>query len=174
MAQQVEVYLAVGGNIDPETSIPEALRRLSENVTITAISTFYETEAISRPRQPNYLNGVAAVACAYPLRALKFDVLRGIEQALGRTRNEDRYAARPIDLDILLYGDIVTNEPDMILPAPELRERAFLAVALHEVAPELVLPDTGEALADIVDRIRDVPLLPAREFTQRLKGWLGR
>jgi 7,8-dihydro-6-hydroxymethylpterin-pyrophosphokinase len=88
---------------------------------------------------------------------LKFEVLRRIEAALGRRRGPDKYAPRPIDLDLLLYGDSVVEEPDLVLPDPDLRTRPFLAAALQELAPGLIEPVAG------------FPGEPLAEFSRRLK-----
>jgi len=117
------VYLAVGANLEPWKNIPAALARLAESMAITGVSTFYCTPALNRPEQPDYLNGVVAVACSMTPRSLKFEILRPIEVLLGRTRSADKYAARPIDLDILIFGDLIVNEPDLRIPDPDLSER---------------------------------------------------
>lgn len=159
--------------MEPRKNIPEALTRLAESMAITGVSTFYCTPALNRPEQPDYLNGVVAVTCSMTPRDLKFEILRPIEASLGRMRNADRYAARPIDLDILIYGDLVVNEPDLCIPDPDLRERAFLAAGLLELAPDLVLPDSGKALSDVIDRIETQGLNVAHGFAEMLRERLS-
>jgi 2-amino-4-hydroxy-6-hydroxymethyldihydropteridine diphosphokinase len=134
------------------------LERLAESVELTGISSFYRTAPVGPAGQPPFLNGVAQVRTDISPRALKFEVLRPIEAALGRRRGPDKYAPRPIDLDILLYGDLVVSEPDLVLPDPDLCERTFLAAALRELAPGLVPPISGtpgEPLAEFSRRIRE-------------------
>lgn len=150
-AQAVQAYVGIGSNIDPLHHIPAALDRLQAAMPLTGVSTFYRTEPIGRPGQPVFLNGVAGVSCPVPARALKFEVLRGIEHALGRVRTADRFAPRTIDLDILLYGDAVIDEPGLRVPDDDLRRRAFLIAGLLELAPGLILPDTGERLEHLAD-----------------------
>ena len=87
------------------------------------------------------------IQTAVSARALKFGILRGIETDLGHARSADKYAARPIDLDLAVYGDAVIDEPDLHVPDPDIRERPFVAVPLLGLAPNLVMPDTGEPLA---------------------------
>ncbi len=137
------VFLAVGSNLDPERHIPAALRRLAEHLRLLAISTFYASPALGRPEQPDFYNGVVEMETDLPPRELKFTVLRQIEAEQGRRRSADRYAAREIDLDLLVYGDLVLSEPDLVLPDPEITTRPFLAVPLAELAPDLVLPDSA-------------------------------
>lgn len=164
----VEVFLAVGSNLDPESNILEALHRIQRRASVTGMSTFYWTEPLDRPDQPPFLNGVWRVETSLPARTLKFDGLRRIEQELGRVRTADKYASRTIDLDIILYGHAVIDEPDLRIPDPDLRTRSFIFLPLLELAPDLVLPDTGERLAAIVPR-KTAALEPADEFTKRLR-----
>jgi 2-amino-4-hydroxy-6-hydroxymethyldihydropteridine diphosphokinase len=152
------VYIGLGSNISPEANIARALELLSREVRLGALSTFYRTEPVGPAGQPPFVNGVAQVSTELPPRPLKFEVLRGIEDRMGRRRGPDRYAPRTIDLDVLLHGDMVVNEPGMVLPDPDLRTRPFLAAALLELAPGLVLPVSGwpgEPLADFSRRLQE-------------------
>ncbi len=166
------VFVGVGSNIDAEHNIPEALRRLGARVSLTAVSTFYRTAPLARPEQPSFLNGVVRVQTPLTARALKSDVLLSIEGDLGRVRSEDSHAARCIDFDILIFNDAVVHEAGMRIPDPDIRERAFVAVPLLELAPDLVLPDDGEPLARVVQRMGATRLTPAEDFTARLKEGL--
>lgn len=119
------------------------------HVQVLSVSKVYRCAALQRPDQPDYRNGVLAIRTDRRPRALKEDVLRPIEERLGRTRTEDRYAARTIDLDLILYGDVVVNEMHLRLPDADIRTRPFIAVPLLELAPDLTLPDDGVRLADL-------------------------
>ena len=167
------VYLGAGSNMDPRRNIPAALVRLSEYVTIRAASTFYESEALQRPDQPNFLNGVIRATTCLDPRTLKFDVIRRIEAALGRVRTEDAYAARPIDLDILLYDALIIDKVGLRIPDPDIRTRVFWTVPLLELDPGLILPDTGEPIAALECLTEAVRLKPAEAFTQALKERLA-
>ncbi len=162
-------YIAFGANLDPEKNIEAALNQLATAVRVYAISTVVRTPAVARPEQPDYLNGVVAIETAAFPRALKFSVLRGIEQALGRVRSAVKDAPRPIDLDLLLYGRRCVAEEGLVLPDPDIRRRAFVAGPLLELAPDLTLPDTGEALRAIVDEKEVQALCPEMALTQRLR-----
>jgi 2-amino-4-hydroxy-6-hydroxymethyldihydropteridine diphosphokinase len=134
-------------------------------VRVTASSTFYRTVPLAAPRtagvppaptarrmlpeQPPFLNGVWQIETDSDARLLKFAVLRGIEDKLGRVRTAGRYAPRTLDLDLLVYGSAAINEPDLRVPDPDIRSRPFLALPLLELAPGLVLADNGECLADV-------------------------
>jgi len=163
------VFIGVGANLEPEMNIEAAIGALSQEVRITAISTFYRTEPIGSTVQPSYINGVLQALTHYSPRALKFQILRKIEADRGRVRTEDRYAARPIDLDMLLYDDVVIQAEGLELPDPEVRERPFLAAGICEIAPQLLWPGTGEAIAQWASEALRAELRPDHAFTQRLK-----
>ena len=166
----LDVYLSVGSNIDPERNIIEACLRLKVLVSAIETSTFYETDPLERPRQPSFLNGVWRIATDLPPRRLKEEVLRKIERELGRVRSDDKHAPRTIDLDIIIYGDRLIDEPDLKIPDPDIRVRPFIAVPLLELAPDLVLPDTGERLAvqPVIERGGELRSLPL--FNETLKA----
>lgn len=166
-------YVAIGSNIEPERNIPAALERLQLCTRLAAVSQFYETLAIGRPDQPNYLNGVARVECVHSPRVLKYDVLRVIEAELGRQRTHDKFAARTIDLDLLLFGNLAENAEDLTLPDPDLQTRPFLLAALIELAPDLTLPDSGERIVSLLRDEDRRALRPAEAFSLRLKERLG-
>jgi len=124
-------------------------------------------------QQPLFLNGVVKVRTGLDALTLKLDVLRGIESVLGRVRTADAHAARTIDLDILLYDSAIIEEPKLRIPDPDIRERPFLAIPLLELAPDLVLPDTGERLAALPCARRRAELIPADDFSGALRERLG-
>jgi len=146
-----DVYLSIGSNIEPEKNIPKALELMvgTDDLELLRISTFYITSPLGRPDQLPYRNGAVKLRFAHQLQQLKFDILRPIEEGLGRERTCDTYAPRPIDLDILLFDTIVQDTDELKIPDPDIRTRAFVAIPLVELAPNLVLPDTGELLADL-------------------------
>lgn len=165
------IYIGVGANLDPEVHIRTALRRLRATLRITGISTFYRTTPIGRPEQPPFINGVIAADTDLPPYQVKFDVLQPIEIALGRVRTADKYAARPIDLDLLLYDDLVIADDSLMLPDPEIALRPFLAVPLAELSAELVLPD-GRGLRAIAATFTDYGMIPLEVFTSALRELL--
>jgi 2-amino-4-hydroxy-6-hydroxymethyldihydropteridine diphosphokinase len=133
------VYLALGTNLgDRRANLRAAVERLSPTVAVAAQSSIYETEPAYVADQPRFLNMVLRGHTSLaPHALLRF--LKKIEQTLGRVASE-RYGPRLIDLDILLYGDAVVDEPDLIIPHPRIAERPFVLVPLAELAPDLVLP----------------------------------
>ncbi len=165
----VIAYIGVGSNIGPEKNIRRALCLLATQVTIDAISTFYRTEPVDRPGQPFFYNGVVRITTDIPPAGLKERVLRGIESRLDRRRTGDKFAPRTIDLDILLYGDRVIAGNGLSIPDPEIVRRPFLAFPLQELAPDLVLPDSGRRLNEVVGAMTAGGLEPLADFTRALK-----
>ncbi len=147
------VYLSVGSNIAPEENLPRALRLLAERVRVLGVSQVWQTPPYGTQGAP-FLN--AAILIETPLSAemLKREVLRPIEAALGRVRSPDKFAPRPIDLDIILYSGRLLD--------PEVWQRPHLAIPLAELLPDYENPRTGERLAEAARR-----LLPPAGFFPR-------
>jgi 2-amino-4-hydroxy-6-hydroxymethyldihydropteridine diphosphokinase len=143
-------YLALGANLgDRRAAIASALARLADaGATVEAVSPLYETDAVTPDPQPPYLNAAARVRTALSAAALLAVGLE-VERALGRSRPPGRpQAARTIDIDLLLYGDAILDEPPgLVVPHPRLLERPFVRIPLADVAePGLTHPVTGERL----------------------------
>ena len=121
------------------------------------VSSLYRTEAIADAPQPDYVNAVAEVASALPPAALLSGLLE-IESRHGRTRGAPN-APRTLDLDLLLYGSEVLDQPGLKLPHPRMHERAFVLVPLVEIAPEAQIPGRGPAQSAL-GNIRNQRCLP--------------
>lgn len=169
----IEAYIGVGSNIKPEANILGAGRMLKENVDLLATSRFYRTKPLRDREQSDYMNGVWKIGTQLSPRKLKKDVLERIEASLHRARTSDPYASRTIDLDLLLYGDLVCSDEDLIIPDPDIRARAFIAVPLLEIDLQLLMPDTGERLATMPDFPDRNTMSEATEFTHRLQEALS-
>jgi 2-amino-4-hydroxy-6-hydroxymethyldihydropteridine diphosphokinase len=168
-SRSVVAFVAVGSNIDPERNIEMALRKLQQSAILHATSTFYRTPPLERPDRPMFVNGVCKISSGLPARQLKFQVLRRIEHELGRERVEDRHAPRTIDLDLIIYGDSVIEEEGLLVPDPDIRRRAFIAVPLLELAPGLQLPGTLEPLAPLPVAQSMEGLVPLVSFSEQLR-----
>ncbi len=131
---------------------------------VIAISTFYRTKALGPSESPPFYNGVVEVETELAPR-----VLREIEARLGRARSGDRYAPRTIDLDIVVQGDAVVDEPDLIVPDPDLLTRAFVAIPLLELAPDMVIPGSGERLVDAAAGLDVSEMAPLHDFTGTIR-----
>ena len=162
------VYISVGSNIEPEANIPRGLQLLSRSIPLVGVSMFYRTPAIDRPEQPDYLNGVVVLETDRPPGRLR-ELLREIEHALGRERTGDLYAARTLDLDILLYGDAIVSGDGLEIPDPDITARPFLAAGLLELAPGLRLPGADMDLTQQIDNAAVAALAPAPALTRELK-----
>jgi 2-amino-4-hydroxy-6-hydroxymethyldihydropteridine diphosphokinase len=151
-----EAYVSIGTNLgDRAAQLDFALRSLAAlpDTRIAALSPVFETDPVGPPPQGAYLNAVVRVETALAPRAL-LDALLAIERAAGRERGA-RNAARTLDLDLLLYGDCIVDEPGLIVPHPRLAERAFVLEPLAALAPGLVHPELGESIATLAARARD-------------------
>lgn len=168
----VRVYVSVGANIDPETNIRRGLALLMERVPITVVSMFYRTPAIDRPAQAEYLNGVVALDTRIDAAELKFKYLRAVEQAVGRVRTADAYAARPLDLDILLYGNDIICDNGLVVPDPDIIHRPFLCAGLLNLEPALRLPGATLDLAQQIEPDAIAALQQDAGFTRALKEQL--
>lgn len=168
----IPIYIGVGSNIAPEENIPRALEMMRKVVVVHAVSIFYRTAPIDLPDQSAYLNGVWRIQTDLPPRELKFTILRTIEDRLGRMRTCDKYAARTIDLDVLLYGDLVVQDLDCRIPDPDICQRAFLQASLLDLVPDLILPDMKQPLSMLVRAEEMATLEPATTFTAMLRSRL--
>lgn len=134
-------YVGLGANLgDREAAIRRAVDLLGPEVV--AVSTVRETDPVGYEDQPRFLNAVAALETELGPREL-LDRLLEIERALGRTRDGPRFGPRTIDLDLLVHGDAVVDEPGLTVPHPRLHERRFALEPLAEVAPGLEIPGRG-------------------------------
>ena len=162
-------FISIGSNIDPETNVRNAILRLTETARVKAISTVYRTVPIGRPGQPPFYNCVIEIETDLPPRDLKFLLLRRLESEMGRTRGTDKFAARTIDLDLILYDELVTTAEDITLPDPDILRRPFLAVALHGLAPGLVLPGSGMRISEAAPAQPRKDMTPLENYTQRIR-----
>ena len=148
-------YVGVGANLgDREGTIRTALAALDarQDVAVVAVSTLRETDPVGYLDQPRFLNGAAALETELGPREL-LDALLEVERELGRVRGEGpRFGPRPIDLDLLLHGDLVLDEPGLVVPHPRLHERLFALEPLAELDPALVVPGRG-AVEDLLARL---------------------
>jgi 2-amino-4-hydroxy-6-hydroxymethyldihydropteridine diphosphokinase len=145
-------YVGLGANLgDREETIRRAVERLDAEagIEVVAVSTLRETEPVGYVDQPPFLNGAAVLETELAPGDL-LGCLLAIERELGRVRGEGpRFGPRTIDLDLLLYGDCVVDEPGLSIPHPRLAERRFALEPLHELNPLLALP-SGRRVADLL------------------------
>ena len=147
------VYLGLGSNMgNRRANLDKALDLLSQRADVLEVSSTYDTEPLGNPDQPRFLNLVGKVRTRLaPLGLLT--LTKGIESKLGR-RPSSRNAPRPIDIDILFFGDLVMATPKLVIPHPRLVERAFVMVPLAELAPELVHPASGKTVRVMLEALQ--------------------
>lgn len=150
-------YISLGSNIDPARNLVEAVRRLARECRVLAVSPVYETAAVGDPSQPNFLNAAVMVETPLPADQLKNTVLDPIEQALGRQRSANPNDARTIDLDLVLFNQDVLAIGHRRVPDPDIAHYAHLVSPLADIAPDYVLPLTGQTLGTIAAAFADQP-----------------
>jgi 2-amino-4-hydroxy-6-hydroxymethyldihydropteridine diphosphokinase len=138
-------------------------------VSVRAISTVYLTEPLGPKDQPPFYNCIVEIATQLTPRELKHGVLQGIEGVLGRKRTSDKFAPRTIDLDLLLYGDLTMTIDDHPLPDPDIFRRPFLAIALQEIAPGLVLPGSKTSVDEAAATLPRDGMRPLDTYTNLVR-----
>jgi len=154
----VKTYIGLGSNLgEREAQIRLALDDLARlpGSRLVRASSLYDSEPVGDVDQPNFLNAVAELETELTPRQLLWN-LQLIERRLGRTRTR-RWGPRTIDLDLLLYGPLVVEEPDLQIPHPEMTRRSFVLVPLVELDPLLVHPVTGETLITHLTSLKTRP-----------------
>ncbi len=145
--------IGLGSNLgDSRSILAGAIERLrlSAQIELVAISSWYRTAPIGPP-QPDYLNGCATLQTSLePLELL--NVLHSIEAEFGRVRQEV-WGARTLDLDLLLYDDLIIDLPTLQVPHPRMTERAFVLVPLAEIAPDAIEPRSGQSILTLRKRL---------------------
>jgi len=141
----VLAYVGIGSNLgNPLVQVSEALAALAilPQTRCVIQSPWYRSEPLGPPGQPYYINAVAGLETSLaPLVLLS--ALQAIENTHGRQRTL-RWGARTLDLDMLLYGDLVQDDPHLTIPHPRLHERAFVLYPLLDIAPDLRIPGLGD------------------------------
>ena len=142
-------YLSLGSNIGDRVGyLQQAVKLLTESnlVTVVRSSAFYETEPWGNKDLDWFVNAVIEVKTKLPPREL-LNLCKTTEAKMGRTKSlTGKYEARNIDIDILFYGDLIVNEPDLKIPHEHLHERAFALVPLLELIPDYVHPKYKKSL----------------------------
>ena len=158
----IRAYVALGSNLgDRLATLESALRALDAlpGVTVAAVSSAYETEPWGGVEQPRYANAVAALDVEGDALSL-LRACKAIERTLGREPGV-RFGPRTIDLDVLLFGDLAADSPELTVPHPRMLEREFVVTPLLEIAPHAALPDGS-------------PVTAERAIEGRITGVLGR
>lgn len=145
--------IALGSNLgDSLTTLEAALEYLAQTpgITLLKASPWYQTSPLG-PTQPDYLNGCALLEVTLSPQAV-LATLEAIENQFGRVRQQ-RWGPRTLDLDLLLYSDLVLETADLIIPHPRMAERAFVLVPLADIAPDLTDPCSGLTISQLLDQV---------------------
>jgi 2-amino-4-hydroxy-6-hydroxymethyldihydropteridine diphosphokinase len=155
------VYLSVGSNVgDREAQLREAQARLGAVGRVVAVSSFYETEPVEFTKQPWFLNCALALETSRTPQQLIAAILR-IEEEMGRRRVQKK-GPRAIDIDILLFDDVILDSPELTIPHPTLHQRRFVLEPVAEIAPEALHP----VLNRTIRKLRDA--LPPGQVVRKL------
>jgi 2-amino-4-hydroxy-6-hydroxymethyldihydropteridine diphosphokinase len=142
-----QVYVAAGSNIDPQTHLARAQTQLARKFGALNVSPWYRNAAVGFAGEDfvNFVFGFDTTLSVHDTQAQ----LREVEALCGRPPNAPKWAARAMDLDILLYGDLVVDEPQLKLPRPDLLVRPYMLGPLADIAPQLRHPTAGRSIAQL-------------------------
>ncbi len=149
----MKLFLSIGSNMgNREGYIKEAILRLKA-LGKTKCSSLYETAPWGNLKQPDFLNVVCMVKTDRKISKI-FSFTHSIEDELGRKRNE-KWGPRTIDIDILFYGNVIMNTPDLIIPHPHIPSRKFVLVPLNEIAANFVHPGLKKTVSQMLNECKD-------------------
>ena len=143
--------IALGSNIgEPKENLDLAIALLREATEVLKVSSYYVTKPVGYENQPDFVNAVCIIESELPAIEL-LNMLHGIEKAMGRERTI-KWGPRTIDLDIIQYGSLLSNSPELTLPHPRAHERKFVLEPWLEIEPEAVLLTHGK-IADLLTKL---------------------
>ena len=152
------VYLSLGSNVgDREAQLRDAQTRLAAAGRVVEVSSFYETEPVEFIEQPWFLNRVLALETDQNPQELMATVLR-IEEEMGRRRVQNK-GPRSIDIDILLFDDVVVDSKDLTIPHPAMHQRRFVLEPLAEIVPEAFHPWLNKTIRELRDALPSEPVV---------------
>ncbi len=138
----------------------------TEGVEVAAVSGVFETDPVGGPQQPDYLNAVVVVVTTMSAREL-LRRAHEIEQRFGRERSE-RWGARTLDVDVVVVGEEVVDEPDLVVPHPRAAERAFVLMPWLHADPDAILPGRGP-VADLLAGVESAGVRPRQDLSLHLE-----
>ncbi len=151
---QTLAAIALGSNLGESlTTLEDAIKTLGETsgITVISYSSWYLTKPVGGPEQPDYINSCALLKVELEPHKL-LETLLEIEQQFGRERKE-RWGARTLDLDLILYDNLILDTPNLQIPHPRMSERAFVLVPLAEIAPNWIEPVSGKTITQLLEKV---------------------
>jgi len=142
----VKVYLGLGSNIGPEDNLRQGVRELRQRFGDLELSDVYQSAAVGFEGD-DFLNLVVGIETNDSPLAINAQI-EEIHRIAGRRRGEERHSSRPLDIDLLLYDDLIVDQPPLRLPRSDILEYSFVLRPFAELAPDLVHPQTGCTLAE--------------------------
>lgn len=142
-----EVFIAAGSNVEPVKNLKLALAELDESFAPLRVSPAYRNRAVGFEGE-DFINLVVGFSTQLDIHSVRAR-LQEIEGRCGRPRHAPKWAPRSMDLDILLYGDEVRDEPDLKLPRPDLVRRAYMLKPMADIAPNLRHPTLGKTMREL-------------------------
>jgi 2-amino-4-hydroxy-6-hydroxymethyldihydropteridine diphosphokinase len=153
-------YIGMGANLAswagaPQATLAAAVLRLESLGRVTRRSSLYSTEPVGFAGQPRFMNAVVELETELEPRTL-LERLLAIEQEFGRDRAAGiANGPRTLDLDVVLYGELIISEPGLEIPHPRLAERAFVLIPLNEIAPQAVVPGVARTVQQLLASLRE-------------------
>jgi 2-amino-4-hydroxy-6-hydroxymethyldihydropteridine diphosphokinase len=142
-----DVYVAAGSNVRPESYLPRAVKLMEEQFKPLRVSPAYRNRAVGFEGS-DFINLVVGFSTVLPFAGVR-ERLQQIEAACDREPNAPKWAPRSMDLDVLLFGDLISNEPGLIVPRPDLLKRAYMLKPLFDIAPDVVHPTLEKTIAEL-------------------------
>ncbi len=149
------IYLSLGSNLgDKKKNLQKALEELKKDpITVKKISSFYKTQPVGLKEQPDFFNIVIKAKTSLSPDELLKSILN-IEKKMGRKRKK-KYGPRIIDIDILLYNDLIIKKKELNIPHPAMHERNFVLIPLKEIEPQLIHPEFKNNISGFIRRNRE-------------------
>ena len=140
------VYLGLGSNINPEKNLGVGVRELRRRYGETMLSDIYQSAAVGF-EGADFLNLVVRIDVSDSAASIH-EQIEAIHKLVGRQPNKEKYSSRPLDIDLLLYDDLIVDAPPLHLPRPDILEYSFVLRPLSEIAPDLIHPESGRTLGE--------------------------